>query len=354
MKTNSNWKKRGFEDYDYMPHKKNQIKYNKYKLKKYHKNNQLIENNIKDLKNDENQEIQHPINLINIEDTASFYPKNYKKEKSQYPKNNTNNVSHHNDFTFNNNKDFFSAENSNFYNNKKKNENETYSLNHNIVIFDEKEKISEEYKLEDKDNIENQKKIGIKNIPYPKQKKLQEAYFIPRKKMSFYHNKKNEENNLIKERKLSFKNNFDSAKHSISTLNSSSSSCKEKAFLNDNQISRFNFANNYPYNKFIKNKFENNSEIPINQNIDNTEILNVNIKISKNKNIVFKLRRFDDVFFTVKIFCKINSIDEKLIKPIIIKIFLTLNIVYRVMNCNISPECISLLKEIKNIIEFEC
>ncbi len=80
----------------------------------------MIENNIKDLKNNENQEIQHPINLINIEDTASFYPKNYKKEKSQYPKNNTNNVSHHNDFTFNNNKDFFSAKNSNFYNNKKK------------------------------------------------------------------------------------------------------------------------------------------------------------------------------------------------------------------------------------------
>ncbi len=59
-------------------------------------------------------------------------------------------------------------------------------------------------------------------------------------------------------------------------------------------------------------------------------------------------------FLLLKYFEKINSIDEKLIKPIIIKIFLTLNIVYQVMNCKISPECISLLKEIKNIIEFEC
>ena len=80
MKTNSNWKKRGFEDYDYRPHKKNQIKYNKYKLKKYHKNNQLIENNIKDLKNDENQEIQHPINLIKLKIQLLFIQKIIKKK----------------------------------------------------------------------------------------------------------------------------------------------------------------------------------------------------------------------------------------------------------------------------------
>ena len=35
-----------------------------------------------------------------------------------------------------------------------------------------------------------------------------------------------------------------------------------------------------------------------------------NIKISKNKRAVFKLRRFDDLFLTVKLFCEINQIDD--------------------------------------------
>lgn len=349
MEIYSNLKKRGFKNYDYRPYKDNQIKYNKYdkysskhyKIEKYQKNNQLIEINSNNLKNDKDKEIQYAIQLINIEDTTSFYPKNYIKDESP-PVDNTNNDSHLIYISLNNNKDFSISENSKFYNNNKKNENESQSFKHNIGKL---------------------KKFGIKSIPLPKVKKGKEAYFISRKKIQFYQNNiEEEENNFIKDRKLLNNNNFDSAKHSISTLNSSSSSsCKEKvrkndekkAYVNENQIWEFNFDNNYQNNKIIKNKFENNSEIGIKQNIYNTEILNVNIKISKNKNVVFKLRRFDDIFFTAKLFCEINSIDEKFIKPIIIKTLLALNTIYQVMNCQISSECISLLKKIKNINKFE-
>ena len=68
-----------------------------------------------------------------------------------------------------------------------------------------------------------------------------------------------------------------------------------------------------------------------------------------NRTVVFKLRRFDDLFLTIKLFCEINSIDEKLIKPLIIKSLCTINTIYQIYNSSISSENISILKRIKNI-----
>ena len=93
----------------------------------------------------------------------------------------------------------------------------------------------------------------------------------------------------------------------------------------------------------------NNDDYKGNPQYENTEILKVNVKISKDKFATFKLKRYDDVFETIKLFCEINSVDEKLIKPLIIKSLSTLNTIYQIVNCKLEKEQINLLKEIKNI-----
>ena len=105
--------------------------------------------------------------------------------------------------------------------------------------------------------------------------------------------------------------------------------------------------NNEPYNKF--NSVNNELISPIiNPIIENTEILQVNVKITKDKNVIFKLRRFDDLFLTVKLFCEINSIEEKLMKPIITKTLCTLNSIYQVYNTQLDSKNIKILQMLKN------
>ena len=103
---------------------------------------------------------------------------------------------------------------------------------------------------------------------------------------------------------------------------------------------------NEPYNKF--NSVNNELITPvINPIIENTEILEVNVKIAKDKNAIFKLRRFDDLFLTVKLFCEINSIEEKLMKPIITKALCTLNSIYQIYNTQLDSRNIRVLQMLK-------
>ena len=108
------------------------------------------------------------------------------------------------------------------------------------------------------------------------------------------------------------------------------------------------FQLNETYNKFnsVNNELITHAINPI---VENTEILKVNVKIAKDKNLVFKLRRFDDLFLTVKLFCEINSISEKLMKPIITKALCTLNSIYQIYNTQLDSKNINILKIIKTI-----
>ena len=80
---------------------------------------------------------------------------------------------------------------------------------------------------------------------------------------------------------------------------------------------------------------------------ENTDILEINVKLSEKKTLVFKVRRYDDMFKTVKIFCEINKLDTKLIRPFIIYIIKALNSIYGVYNLNLKSEEIRFLKDIK-------
>ena len=101
-----------------------------------------------------------------------------------------------------------------------------------------------------------------------------------------------------------------------------------------------------PYNKF--NSINSELSQSINPLIENTEILNIKVKIEKDKYLLFKLRRFDDLFLTVKLFCEINNIEEKLMKPIITMILCGLNSIYQVFNTTLEKDNIKILQLVKN------
>ena len=80
---------------------------------------------------------------------------------------------------------------------------------------------------------------------------------------------------------------------------------------------------------------------------ENTDILEINVKVSQSQILTFKIRRYDDMFKTVKIFCEINKLDIKLIRPFIIYIIRALNSIYGIYNLNLKNDEIEFLKDIK-------
>jgi hypothetical protein len=123
------------------------------------------------------------------------------------------------------------------------------------------------------------------------------------------------------------------------SLDSSAFIIKEKAFLEEKN-------NN---SQKSDNKICSAQNHKINPAFENTEILNVKVKLSNNRTAIFKLKRYDDLFLTIKLFCEINCIEEKLIKPLIIKSLATINTIYQMMNCQLEEKQINVLKKIRNL-----
>lgn len=117
-----------------------------------------------------------------------------------------------------------------------------------------------------------------------------------------------------------------------------------------------NNINNNPFNNMMSQielnkcilKTQMNNNILYERSKENTDILEVNVKISKKETLVFKIRRYDDMFRTVKIFCEINKLDVKLIRPLIIYIIKALNSIYGIYNLYLKNEEIEFLKDLKN------
>ena len=132
-----------------------------------------------------------------------------------------------------------------------------------------------------------------------------------------------------------------------------------------------NIFNNYSTNYYINNNFifcnksncmnnncnfeeEEKNCIAIKNDIaerkkENTPILEIIIKISDNEIYRFILKRYDDLFQDVEIFCEINKIKTELIGPIIMYIFKALNTIYSIMNIPLNKNEIEFLQKIKNM-----
>ena len=125
-------------------------------------------------------------------------------------------------------------------------------------------------------------------------------------------------------------------------------------FLNNNN-SHHNLSTNpfhnmmpqFELNKCILKTQINNNNL-FEKDKENTDILEINVKITDNETLTFKIRRYDDMFKTVKIFCEINKLDIKLMRPFIIYIIKALNSIYGIYNINLRNDEIQLLKEIKS------
>lgn len=84
---------------------------------------------------------------------------------------------------------------------------------------------------------------------------------------------------------------------------------------------------------------------------DNTEILCIKIKINEDQYAMCKIRRYDDLFMTIKVFCEINQIDSILIRPLIVEVFRVLNLIYATINTHLSNKDINYLGIIRSVIE---
>ena len=227
---------------------------------------------------------------------------------------------------------------------------------------------------------------------------LKEAFYIPRKLSNIYDMYNTQQQPNFFERKNSL-NNF----NFLTTIKKPQISMSNKqnnnnflpfSFQSSNNLTNFNISSspNIPINSFNlfdsnnininnipnlsqclnpsnnphninKNPFHNMMpQFELNQCIlktqinnnnlfekdkENTDILEINVKISPEKTLVFKIRRYDDMFKTVKIFCEINNLDIKLIRPLIIYIIKALNSIYGIYNLKLREDEIEFLKELK-------
>ena len=157
---------------------------------------------------------------------------------------------------------------------------------------------------------------------------------------------------------LSSTNDEGSNSNSISTRSASeqtdnlTTSQMQEKNLNFAPLKKYDFKNE-PFNKYSSVKQNMNLykifvKSQTNLSNENTEILAINLKGKNNKNCVFKLRRFDDLFQTVKLFCEINGIEEVFIKPIILKVLETLNQIYFFMNSDVDQSQKSIFSAIRS------
>ena len=117
--------------------------------------------------------------------------------------------------------------------------------------------------------------------------------------------------------------NIDNLSHSKSS--SISGSSKNVNFIDSNNLENQNRKKNKNhYNKFNTTKENNMNE--------NTIILTLKIKVAKNDYRIFNLKKYDDLFVSLEKFVDLNKIKQELVKPLVTKIFNTLNKIFWLLN----------------------
>ena len=159
-------------------------------------------------------------------------------------------------------------------------------------------------------------------------------------------------NNAIKKPNINPNHNpYQNKQPDLPSILSSYANLKN-SYLNGNQIlNPYLIGPNYLNILFSRNEeqdenAENNDEV-LDAKKENTCILEINVKISKDKTYNFILKRFDDLFETVQIFCQINELDTNLYIPIIVNIIKALNSIYGIYNLKLNEKEIQKLLLLK-------
>ena len=184
-------------------------------------------------------------------------------------------------------------------------------------------------------------------------------FFYKKKYDKFSNYSKKEEENTPSKNRYNKKNEFrrgslDTASSSnVSNLSFLSSNTDKESENEENNDSKIQDKKDEKSSEENKKELNNNKtnakdgDYSGNPELENTEILRVEVKISKDKTALFILKRFDDIFETIKLFCEINNVNEKMIKPLIIKSLSTLNTIYQIMKSEMNEKQIKYLQVIK-------
>ena len=119
--------------------------------------------------------------------------------------------------------------------------------------------------------------------------------------------------------------------------------------LNNNNLNNNPFHHMMPQlelNKCILKTQINNNNL-FEKEKENTDILEINVKVSQTDILTFKIRRFSKWFPIFFIICEINKLDIKLIRPFIIYIIRALNSIYGLYNLNLKKDEIEIIKDIR-------
>ena len=407
-------KKNSYEYYYKKSYKKSKYSYTKIKILELDDSNYFTKHQKKsfDYSNSENKE--NIIDYYNQNETLpSTENKNYKIKniKKNYNKNNINNNKNNNNC--NNNLNNLNSEKNkkNIIIEKKninyKNELNVNINNNNLSQSEYSDEFSEEFEndvenIDDNDNNNNLLNISTQEIKdayyYPKKLQFVKNMFFSQKIMQFnlLNNFINNNNSINRvnsmNEKILYKNNSffnsDSLENKLS-INNNISNFILSPIQNNNNKNNINLFNLYEsniipsnsnsttlipslnLNKTINNIFIGNSYYDTNtinncitnnnmefyhkkeKEKENTDILCINIKINNNELLVFKIRRYDDMFKTVKIFCEINKLDTKYIRPLIIYIIRALNSIYGIYNLSLNENEIKFIEDLreKNLIK---
>ena len=183
---------------------------------------------------------------------------------------------------------------------------------------------------------------------------------------SYYRNKKLNydvyEEEISYDRETSYSNNVPSIKNDSFSQSSKSNSRKQSCSKNNIKISQskkedipnINLSENEIKSAFFKPKTLNEkiikekekNDIKKKEENENITILEIIVNIN-GKKILFKLRKFDDMFEVSKKACKDNKINECYTNFFVYNIIKALNSIYGIYNLCLKDEEIKFLKNLK-------
>ena len=225
-----------------------------------------------------------------------------------------------------------------------------------------------------KDNYDNYnyRQYNHRNTYHYKRNAYNNNYFPYYKKKKFNYDFYEEEISYEKEAELSTKapstkdgsfsqnSNQNSRRQSICEINDSSTLIKENNTLEQSKIEnipKINLSENELKTAYFKPKnYEQNSCKKESLNIkkdENIVILEINVKISKDKIILFKLKKYDDMFKIIHEICQENELNEQYSNFFAYTIIKALNSIYGIYNLKLKEEEIKYLSFLKEKCEGE-
>jgi hypothetical protein len=212
--------------------------------------------------------------------------------------------------------------------------NESVKKVENVLNFNNNDNKTDNQSTKELNNIINNIKINFKNGLndfrfYPNEKgtktevknyRYDNNIFIDKKnsKSNYFNSEFLEQNNKINDEKMTISSSHNSKKNSINCFEKNLSDINNNLEIKSRKKS-----------KIYYNKFNNSKENFLNEN---TIILTVKIKVGKNDIRSFNLKKYDDLFVSLEKFVNINKINQELVKPLVTKIFKTLNKIFWLIN----------------------